>query len=344
MITGGLSRPDPLYTQMGFSQLRALSASGKASPFDARGDGLVVGEGAGMFVLKRLGDALRQGDAIYGVIAGVGLSNDVDGDLLAPSSEGQLRAMRAAYGHAGWDPHDVDLIECHATGTPVGDAVEFRSLRELWGPSGWSPGGCAISSVKSNIGHALTAAGAAGLLKVLLALRHATLPPTANFAAPSPALDYDGGPFRVLAESQPWPRRADGRPRRAAISGFGFGGINAHALIEEWIPDGAEPCPSPRPSPRGRGSRFLPPLPPGEGRGECRPVGPDRDRRHVGARRPVPRPPRLPGARARRRHPGRTPLAPELVGRRGHRVVSQHSALSTQHPALPEALPRLLPG
>ena len=119
---------------------RAVAPSGRPSPFDARGDGLVVGEGAGMFVLKRLGDALRQGDTIYGVIAGVGLSNDVDGGLLAPSSEGQLRAMRAAYDRAGWDPRDVDLIECHATGTPVGDAVEFASLTALWGEEGWAPG------------------------------------------------------------------------------------------------------------------------------------------------------------------------------------------------------------
>ena len=94
-----------------------------------------------MFVLKRLGDAMRQGDTIYGVIAGIGLSNDIDGGLLAPDSEGQLRAMRAAYDQAGWDPRDVDLIECHATGTPVGDAVEFASLRALWGEAGWEPGG-----------------------------------------------------------------------------------------------------------------------------------------------------------------------------------------------------------
>ena len=139
-----------------------------------------------MFVLKRLGDALRQGDRIYATVAAVGLSNDVEGGLLAPSSEGQLRAMRAAYDLAGWDPRDVDLIECHATGTPVGDAVEFASLRTLWGPEGWTPGRCVIGSVKSNIGHALTASGAAALLKVLLALRHRTLPPTANFAAPAP--------------------------------------------------------------------------------------------------------------------------------------------------------------
>jgi acyl transferase domain-containing protein/3-hydroxymyristoyl/3-hydroxydecanoyl-(acyl carrier protein) dehydratase len=240
MLTGGLSRPDSLYTQMGFAQLRALSAAGRACPFDGRADGLVVGEGAGMFVLKRLEDAVRQGDTIYGVIAGAGLSNDVDGGLLAPSSEGQLRAMRAAYAAAGWDPSDVDLIECHATGTPVGDAVEFASLRALWGESegasdeSWSPGQCVISSVKSNIGHALTAAGAAGLLKVLLALKHKQHPPTANFTGPAPGLGYDSSPFRVLTEPRPWEPRTRGGPRRAAISGFGFGGINAHVLIEEW--------------------------------------------------------------------------------------------------------------
>jgi acyl transferase domain-containing protein/3-hydroxymyristoyl/3-hydroxydecanoyl-(acyl carrier protein) dehydratase len=243
MITGGLSRPDPLYTQMGFSQLRALSPDGRAYPFDARAGGLVVGEGAGMFVLKRLGDAIRQGDRVYGVVAAVGLSNDLDGGLLAPSSEGQLRAMRAAYERAGWDPRDVDLIECHATGTPVGDAVEFRSLKALWGESKGrggvenEAGRCVIGSHKANIGHALTASGAAGLLKVLLALRHETLPPTANFAALGPQLGAEGGPFRVLTAAEPWPRRDGNRPRRAAVSGFGFGGINAHALIEEWMPE-----------------------------------------------------------------------------------------------------------
>ncbi len=235
-LTGGLSRPDPQYTQMGFSQLRALSPDGRAYPFDNRGGGLVVGEGAGMFLLKRLSDAICQGDHIYGLVAAVGLSNDVDGGLLAPSSEGQLRAMRSAYDRAGWSPRDVDLIECHATGTPVGDAVEFQSLRTLWGDSAWSPGQCVIGSHKANIGHCLTAAGAAGLLKVLLALKHDILPPTPNFAEPGTKLHYEDSPFRILSEVQPWRRRDINEPRRAAVSGFGFGGINAHALIEEYVP------------------------------------------------------------------------------------------------------------
>src|SRR5262249_53631630 len=163
-----VSRPDALYTQMGFSQLRALSPRGQAAPLDHRGDGLVVGEGAGMFLIKRLADAVSHGDHIYGLVAGIGLSNDVHGDLLAPSSEGQLRALRAAYAQAGWSPREVDLIECHAAGTPRGDAVEIDSLKSLWSEAPGSERRCVIGSVKGNIGHALTAAGAAGLLKVLL--------------------------------------------------------------------------------------------------------------------------------------------------------------------------------
>jgi acyl transferase domain-containing protein/3-hydroxymyristoyl/3-hydroxydecanoyl-(acyl carrier protein) dehydratase len=255
MLTGGVSRPECLYTQMGFSQLRALSPSGRCSPFDAKADGLLVGEGSAMFVLKRLEDAQRDGDPIYAVIAGIGLSNDVGGRLLAPSTEGQLRAMRAAYQQAGWQPSDIDLIECHGTGTPVGDGIEFASLRELWNGEPYQAGQCIIGSVKSNIGHTLTAAGSAGLLKVLLALKAETLPPTANFAAPEPQLPYEAGPFRVLTASQPWQRRTADAPRRAAISAFGFGGINAHVLLEE--------PPSPTMSAAIGGGRVAPsPSPP----------------------------------------------------------------------------------
>lgn len=251
MLAGGVSRPECLYTQMGFSQLRALSASGRCAPFDESADGLVVGEGAGIVLLKRLDDARRDGDRVHAVIRGIGLSNDLGGSLLAPDSEGQLRAMRAAYEQAGWSPADIDLVECHGTGTPAGDAVELASLRTLWADAPDSRMAVPIGSVKSNVGHLLTAAGAAGLIKVLLALREGVLPPSANFMRPAPNSPLADSPFRVLAAPQPWNRRAEKTPRRAAISAFGFGGINAHVLIEEHVADaipvrtvsiGAEPA------------------------------------------------------------------------------------------------------
>ncbi len=235
MLAGGVSRPDCLYTQMGFSQLRALSPSGRCSPFDARADGLVVGEGAGVFLLKRLEDAVRDGDRILAVIAGVGLSNDVGGGLLAPNSEGQLRAMRDAYRAAGWAPNDVDLIECHATGTPVGDAVEFASLKALWGRDGWRPGQCVIGSVKSTVGHLLTAAGASGLTKVLCAMRERRTAADGQLRRPRRrALGWRGRRSRSSKSREAWRRRSAATPRRAAISGFGFGGVNAHLLLEEY--------------------------------------------------------------------------------------------------------------
>ncbi len=265
MLAGGVSRPDSLYTQMGFSQLRALSPTGVCAPFDARGNGLVVGEGAGVVVLKRLEDAIAHGDRIRAVLCGVGLSNDVGGSLMSPDSEGQVRAMRAAYDRAGWRPRDVDLVECHGTGTPVGDATEVESLRRLWAEGSGAAtdgsftepaGRCVLGSVKSNVGHLLTGAGAAGLIKVILALQEETLPPTANFERPAAALRLEAGPFEVLAAPRRWDRRKDGVPRRAAVSGFGFGGINAHLLLEEWggIADapGARPpsaAPDARPEP-----------------------------------------------------------------------------------------------
>ncbi|MBU2514949.1 type I polyketide synthase [bacterium] len=236
MLAGGLSRPDSLYTQMGFSQLRALSPTGTCSPFDRKSDGLVVGEGCGLVMLKRTQDAQRDGNHIYGVIRGIGLSNDLEGNPLTPVSEGQIRAMQSAYKQAHWSPDDVDLIECHATGTPVGDAVEFTSLQSLWKDIKWRSGQCIIGSVKANIGHLLTAAGSAALIKTLLAIKHQTLPPTVNFSSPAEGIELEESPFRVLKEAAPWMSRKSGHPRRAAVSAFGFGGINAHLLVEEWFP------------------------------------------------------------------------------------------------------------
>ncbi|MGM0600569.1 MAG: beta-ketoacyl synthase N-terminal-like domain-containing protein [Candidatus Rifleibacteriota bacterium] len=236
VLTGGVSRPSSQFTQMGFSQLRALSPSGNCRPFDANADGLIVGEGAGMFMLKRLEDAVQAQDQIYGVIRGIGLANDVGGSLLAPDSEGQLRAMRAAYQQAGWSPEDVQLVECHGTGTPKGDEVEFTSLKELWAETG-AKNPCVIGSVKSNVGHLLTGAGAAGLMKLLFALQNKKLPPVANFNKPDPAMKIDSTSFKVLKQAQDWMAADERTPRRCALSAFGFGGIDGHVLIEEFMPE-----------------------------------------------------------------------------------------------------------
>jgi acyl transferase domain-containing protein/3-hydroxymyristoyl/3-hydroxydecanoyl-(acyl carrier protein) dehydratase len=238
VLSGGVSLPQSIYTQVGFSQLQALSPTGRCLPYDEAANGLVVGEGAAMVVLKRLTDAVRDGDAVLGVIRAVGLSNDVGGSLLSPESEGQLRAMRAAYAQAGWRPEDVDLVEGHGTGTPRGDAVELASLSEMWRGSKER---AVLGSVKGNVGHLLTAAGIAGLVKVLSALRTATLPPS---LATRPRVAADSR-LRVLSSPEPWNRRAAEVPRRAAVSAFGFGGINAHLLVEELI-DEAQGLASPR--------------------------------------------------------------------------------------------------
>ena len=237
MLAGGVSRPECLYTQVGFSQLRALSPSGRCAPFDAAADGLVVGEGAGILVLKRLEDAVAQGDNIYAVIRGIGLSNDMRGNLLAPDTEGQLRAMHAAYTAAGWSPADIDLIECHGAGTPVGDATEVNSLVNLWWSEKWVPGQCAIGSIKSMTGHLLTAAGAAGSIKTLLALHNRILPPSLNFSQPAVTSPLPDSPFRVPVKPESWPTVPAARSPRAAVSAFGFGGINAHMLLEAWEPE-----------------------------------------------------------------------------------------------------------
>ncbi len=233
-VSGGVSRPECLYTQTGFSQLKALSPSGRCAPFDRHADGLVVGEGVGILVLKRLDDALAQGDTIHGVIRGIGLSNDMRGNLLAPERAGQVRAMQKAYKSAGWQPWDVDLIECHGTGTHAGDNTEIDSLIELWKNAPQRSQACAIGSVKSMIGHLLTAAGAAGMIKTLIAIQKSMLPPSINFSEPPADSPLTNSPFKVQTKAVPWKSSGSGKQRRAAVSAFGFGGINAHILFEQF--------------------------------------------------------------------------------------------------------------
>ncbi|MEM7416266.1 MAG: beta-ketoacyl synthase N-terminal-like domain-containing protein [Gemmatimonadota bacterium] len=231
MLAGGVARADPLFIHLGFTALQALSPSGRSRPLHKGADGLLPAEGAGLVALKRLSDAVQDGDRIFGVIRGIGLSNDGrQSGFLAPAADGQVRAMRSAYAQAGLSPRDIDFIECHATGTPRGDTVELESLAMLWG-DGPKP---AIGSLKGNIGHPITASGVASLLKMLSAFEHQVLPPT-PCDDPLDAIEAQG--FRLLSQAEPWESAG---PRRAAISNFGFGGNNAHLIVEEWT--GASPA------------------------------------------------------------------------------------------------------
>ncbi|MFE3118096.1 beta-ketoacyl synthase N-terminal-like domain-containing protein [Streptomyces niveus] len=236
MVAGAVSRADPLYLHVGFCGLSATSRTGRSRPFHRDADGLVHGEGAGFVALMRLSDARAAGLPVLGVIRGVGLSNDGRGaGLISPAEEGQVRAMRLAYGAAGVAPGTVSLVECHATGTPVGDAVEARGMAQVFGAGADVP----IGSVKSNVGHLLASAGVAGLLKVLGALRAGVRPATLGAELPLDALA--GTPLRVLTAPEPW-----SGPRRAAVSAFGFGGTNAHLVVDH--PDDGLVSAVPRPT------------------------------------------------------------------------------------------------
>ncbi len=240
MLAGAVNCADDLFIHVGFGALRALSKSGRSRPFHAEADGLLPAEGAGFVVLKRLADARRDGDTIHGVIRGVGLSNDGRGrGFLVPSAQGQARALRQAYEVSGLSPADIDYVECHATGTQLGDATELESLREVFGEAGLD---LPLGSLKANVGHLITAAGVAGLIKVCEAMREGEVPPTPHLDAPTSALSRFG--FRVPSAPEPWPAKP---VRRAAVSAFGFGGNNAHLIVETHDPslsaDGDE-CPA----------------------------------------------------------------------------------------------------
>jgi len=233
VLAGAVNCADDLFIHVGFSALSALSKSGRSRPFHREADGLVPAEGAAFVALRRLEDARRDGDRVLGVIRGVGLSNDGRGQgALVPSAEGQVRAMRAAYEMSGLSPREISLLECHATGTRVGDATEIESLSEIFGTP---PEPLGIGSLKSNMGHLITAAGVAGLIKVLEGMREGVRPPTLHADDPIPALN--GSSFRVLERAEPWrvPDHVTDGVRRAGISAFGFGGNNAHLIVEEFV-------------------------------------------------------------------------------------------------------------
>jgi PfaB family protein len=226
MLAGGVQGSDDLIIHIGFCTLRAMSQTGRSRPFHKNADGLIPAEGGGFIVLKRLADAVRAGDKIHGVIRAIGLSNDGKGHgLLVPSADGQFAAMQNAYQMSGIDPSQISLLECHATGTKVGDDIELESTSRIFDGLSDIP----IGTIKSNMGHPITASGIAGLLKVTGAMKAGIRPPTLHVEEPTDKLK--GSPFRLIKKSEPWP--SDGL-RIAGISNFGFGGNNAHLILEEF--------------------------------------------------------------------------------------------------------------
>ena len=247
-VTGGSDRSMDPPTYAKFSAIGALSHD-RSSPFDKGANGFVMGEGAGVLVLKRLSDAERDGDRIYAVIRGMGASSDGKGKgITAPNIEGQRRALRRAYADAAVDPVEVDLLECHGTSTVVGDKIEVTALSDVIGSGRrGARGPIRIGSVKSQIGHLKSAAGAASMIKVALALHNKVLPPSINFKEGRADLPMDAVPLQVQTHAEPWETR--GWSRMAGVSAFGFGGTNFHAVLEEYTPsDSAARAPVSTPS------------------------------------------------------------------------------------------------
>jgi acyl transferase domain-containing protein/phosphopantetheinyl transferase len=218
-----------------FTQLGALSSSGVIRPFDRRADGLLPGEGGGAVILKRLEDAQRDGDLVYAILRGAGSASDgKEVDVLAPSSAGQVAALEHAYADAGVERDSIGYLELHGTGTVVGDLTELATIKAFFGTVAEPPTARAMGSVKSMIGHAMPASGMASLLKTALALSNKVLPPSLHCEEPRPEL-LDA-PFFLNTRTRPWIHNPTAGPRRAGINTFGFGGINAHVILEEVPP------------------------------------------------------------------------------------------------------------
>ena len=231
VLTGGVDALNDVMMYMCFSKTPAFSQTGDCRPFSDAADGTIIGEGVGMLALKRLSDAERDGNEIHAVIRGLGSASDGRASsVYSPRSEGQAKALRRAYERAGYEPSTVGLLEAHGTATKAGDVAEFAALKSVFTDV---DSRCAIGSVKSQIGHTKAAAGAAGLIKAVLALQHSTLPGTLKVERPNPALGLAETPFYINAQTRPWVRTGD-RPRRASVSSFGFGGSNFHVTLEEY--------------------------------------------------------------------------------------------------------------
>ncbi len=250
-LAGGASIAFPQKAGYGYQEGGIVSPDGHCRAFDEQAAGTVRGSGVGVIVLKRLSDALEDGDRIHAVIRGSAVNNDGEARLgfTAPSVEGQSAVVSEALGMAGVDAASVQYVEAHGTGTPLGDPIEVAALTRAFRArtKSQAKGWCALGSLKTNIGHLDAAAGIAGLIKVALALEHRKLPPSLHFTRPNPKIDFASSPFFVNSTLRPWEPQEE--PRRAGVSSFGIGGTNAHVVLEE--------APAPEPSKRSAPWQLL---------------------------------------------------------------------------------------
>ena len=232
-LAGGVSVFFPQKSGHLYHQGMIASPDGHCRPFDARAQGTIKGNGAGVVVLKRLSDALADGDAIRAIIRGTAINNDGSLKLgyTAPSVEGQAEVISQALSLAGIDPGTIGYVEAHGTGTALGDPIEIAALTQVFRERTSAKQFCAIGSLKSNVGHLDTAAGVGSLIKTVLALEHKQIPPSLHFERPNPQIDFENSPFFVNSELRDWPD--NNTPRRAAVSSFGIGGTNSHVVVEE---------------------------------------------------------------------------------------------------------------
>ncbi|MFF3781142.1 SDR family NAD(P)-dependent oxidoreductase [Streptomyces sp. NPDC001933] len=241
VLAGGVSLNLHPWKYVSFSKARMLSPEGLCKTFDRDADGYVPGEGAAMVLLRRLDDAVRDGDHIYGVLAGSSVNHGGHRRTVTePTVESQRLVISAALERAGVEPSSITYVEAHGTGTSLGDPIEVEALRQVFTadtrPAGSGP--CWVGSVKPNIGHLEAAAGVAGLIKVLMMLRTRRIPPSIHLTTPNPLIDFEGGPFRWTTEEIEWAPARRGAPLRAGLSSFGMGGVNSHLIVEEYRPKG----------------------------------------------------------------------------------------------------------
>ncbi|HVR96680.1 MAG TPA: type I polyketide synthase, partial [Thermoanaerobaculia bacterium] len=232
-LAGGVRVTFPRKTGYLHQKGGIVSPDGRCRAFDADAAGAFFGEGVGVVALKRLSEALADGDTIHAVIRGTAMNNDGSGKVgyTAPSVEGQAEVISFAQSIAGVDPDSVQYVETHGSATPLGDPIEVTALTQAFRARTDRRGFCALGSVKTNVGHLEAAAGVAGLLKTVLALENKVIPPSLHFETPNPSIDFDSSPFYVITEARDWP--AGEGPRRAGVSSFGMGGTNVHAVLEE---------------------------------------------------------------------------------------------------------------